>query len=210
MRADPRRTNVIDDEEEREILAAIRESMKRARGYADYFGWAQNRDLEEWGVLQCLKESLEAEGRPFYYPTLKIRGRPNDPPDFEALDAEGRRVAIEVTELVSEAAIQAHKAGAVYDFAVWDQDSFLNALTESIGRKDAKFPRLKESPYAGGYELVVFTDEPMLSRDTIEGFLRDRTFPVKYLTRAILLKGYDPGVKRCPVYELTTHTRRQC
>ena len=202
--------NVIDDDEEREILAAIRASMKKARGYADYFGWAENRDLEEWGVLQCCEESLEAQGRPFYWPTLKIRGRPNDPPDFEALDSEGRRVAVEVTELVSEDAIRAHKAGAVYDFAVWDQDSFLNALTESIGRKDAKFPRLKGPPYPGGYDLVVFTDEPMLSRDIIEGFLRDRTFLVEHLSRVILLKGYDPGVERCPVYELTTHVRREC
>jgi hypothetical protein len=42
----------MTDDEEREIVAAMREAMKKARGYADYFGWAANRDLEEWGVMQ--------------------------------------------------------------------------------------------------------------------------------------------------------------
>ena len=79
--------------------------------------------MEEWGVLQCLKESLESQGRPLLADSQDSRPS-DDPPDFEALDAEGGRVAVEVTELVSEDAIHAHKAGAVYDFAVWDQDGF--------------------------------------------------------------------------------------
>ena len=56
----------MDDDEEREIVAAMREAMAKSRGYADYFGWAPNRDLEEWGVLQALSESVERQGRSFY------------------------------------------------------------------------------------------------------------------------------------------------
>jgi hypothetical protein len=195
----------MTDDEEREIVVAMREAMKKARGYANYFGWAANRDLEEWGVMQCLRESLESQGQPFCYLNLTIRGRPNDPPDFEARDADGRRVAVEVTELVSEEAIRAHKTGSVYDFAVWDRGALVSNLTRTIARKDGKYPQLKDPPYDGGYELVVFTDEPMLSRESVEKFLSGHVFEATHLSRVMLLLGYDPGVQRCPLYKLPLH-----
>lgn len=193
----------MTEDEEREIAAVIRQATAKARGYADYFGWAANRDLEEWGVLQALRESLEREGRPFYYRELRVRGRPNDPPDCEALDFADRRVAVEVTELVREEAIRAFKSGRIYDFAVWNADSFRASLMKAIARKDAKFDDLKDPPYPGGYELVVFTDEPMLSRESVEVYLAGAVFAPKHLGRVVLLLGYDSKVGRCPVYELS-------
>ena len=47
----------MTDDERREIVAAMREATARARGYADYFGWSPNRDLEEAGVVQNLRVS---------------------------------------------------------------------------------------------------------------------------------------------------------
>ena len=193
----------MTDDEEREIVALMGESMARARGYADFFGWSLDRNLEEWGVLQALRESLEAQGRVFYYTDLRIRGRSHDPPDCEARDADGRRVAVEVTELVSEDAIRAYKAGRVYDFALWDRESFLASLAQVIARKDSNYPRLKDPPYHGGYELVVFSYEPMLSRRNVDTYLAGHVLePPANLSRVVLLLGYDPGVSRCPIYEL--------
>jgi len=196
----------MDEEERREIGRAIREAAKKSRGYASYFDWRLDRDLEEWGVAQCVRGSREAQGLPFYYSHLRVRGRSNDPPDCEACDAASRRVAVEITELVSEDATKAYQAGRIYDFGVWDRATFLSELSERITRKDKNFYRLKDAPYDGGYELIVFTDEPMLGRETVEGYLSGHVFDrTAHLSRVLLLLGYDPGIQRCPLYELDVH-----
>lgn len=189
-------------EEEKEILDLMREARNKARGYADFFGWGSDRDIEEWGVVTSLSESLEYEGNNLFT-SLKKRGRPNDPPDCEASDNNGNRIAIEVTELVDGKAIQAYKSGAVYEWADWDKDKFISSLGSLILRKDSRFLELKEPPYEGGYFLVIFTDEPMLDRLTVESYLEGYKFKKpEYLTRTFLLVSYDPGVEKCPIFEL--------
>lgn len=189
-------------EEEKEILHLMREAREKVRGYADFFGWGSDRDIEEWGVVTSLAESLETEGKNIFT-SLKRRGRPNDPPDCEALDANGSRVAIEVTELVDGKAIQARKSGAIYEWADWDKEKFITSLESLISRKDSRFTKLKEPPYEGGYFVVIFTDEPMLDRSTVESYLKGHKFKKpEYLSKAFLLVSYDPGVERCPHYEL--------
>lgn len=189
-------------EDEKEILHLMRNAREKSRGYADFFGWGSDRDIEEWGVVTSLAESLEAEGKNIFT-SLKRRGRSNDPPDCEALDANGSRIAIEVTELVDGEAIQAHKSGAVYEWADWDKEKFTTSLEFLIARKDSRFTELKEPPYEGGYFVVIFTDEPMLDRSTVESYLEGYKFKrPEYLTKAFLLVSYDPGVEKCPHYEL--------
>lgn len=142
----------LDDE--REILALMRAARAKARGYADFFGWAVDRDLEEWGVVSSLSESLELDNKSFFA-DLKYRGRPNDPPDCEALSASGQRIAIEVTELVDGEAIRAFKEGRTYDGPEWNQERFLQALARLVTKKDNRFPALQGKPYDGGYIVVV-------------------------------------------------------
>ncbi len=186
----------------KEIARLMREARSKARGYADFFGWGTDRDLEEWGVVKSLIESLESEGKNIIF-SLKPRGRTNDPPDCEARDVDSNRVAIEVTELVDGKAIKAYKSGEVYDWANWDENKFLNCLELMLSRKDSKFLDLKEPPYTGGYILVIFTDEPMLNRLTVESYLQGKMFnKPKYLTKAFFLFSYDPAVNNCPHYEL--------
>jgi hypothetical protein len=192
-------------EEDKELLEIIREARNKARGYADFFGWGADRDIEEWGVVTSLAESLKADGITLFT-SLKRRGRPNDPPDCEALDSDGNRVAIEVTELVDGKAIQAYKAGKIYEWADWDQDKFTLSLEALISRKDSRFNELKGAPYEGGYFIVVFTDEPMLNRTAVESFLRECNIKKpENITRAFLLVSYDPSIKKCPYYELQFH-----
>ena len=192
----------MTSEEEKEILHLMREARNKARGYADFFGWGSDRDIEEWGVVTSLAESLESDGKNIFS-SLKRRGRPNDPPDCEARDNDDNRIAIEVTELVDGKAIQAYKAGAVYEWADWDKNKFITSLELLLSRKDSRFPELKEPPYDGGYFVVIFTDEPMLDRSTVESYLQGHNFKKpEYLTKAFLLMSYDPGVEKCPHYEL--------
>jgi hypothetical protein len=185
-----------------EIANAMRLAQEKARGYADFFGWGPNRDLEELGALTSLFESMEKDAA-LPYSSLRMRGRGSDPPDCEAKDLEGRRVAIEVTELVDGKAIEAFKAGKTYEVAEWDKEKFLKRLQELLVKKDEKFPNLKDPPYEGGYAVVVFTDEPLLSAKNLEAYLEGHQFKgLEHITEAVLLVSYDPSVSRCPYFRL--------
>ncbi len=163
------------------------------------FGWDTNRDIEEWGIVNYLSESLASSGKAIFK-SLKKRGRPNDPPDCEALDENDQRIAIEVTELVNEEAIKSVKAGNKYDFANWDIIRFRKCLDSLIQRKDSHFNHLKNPPYNGGYFLVIFTDEPMLNRNQVEVFLTGYAVNnTQHLSKVFLLISYDPTIEKCHI-----------
>jgi len=192
----------MTSDDEAEIRALMRAARERSRGYADFFGWAIDRDLEESGVLSSLAESMAADGV-LFYENIKSRRRPNDPPDCEATDSEGARVAIEITELVDNEAIRAFKQGRVYDWADWPREKFISSLADRIAAKDKRYPHLKEPPYVGGYVVVVFSDEPVLTRSTVQEYLKDHDIPRPvHISRAILILSYDPAIQRCPYFEV--------
>jgi hypothetical protein len=194
--------------ENTEILNLIKERIKRARGYADFFGWIPDRNLGEWGVVTCLVESLERDGKNILN-SLKRRGCQNDPPDCEGLSNDGMRIAIEVTELVDEDAIKKYKSGFPCECAIWDKKKFIGLLQKRLSIKDSKYPDLKEPPYDGGYFVVVHTDETMLDRITVESYLLDHEFKnLSNLTQAFLLLSYDPAIEMCPYYELKLSSKR--
>jgi hypothetical protein len=191
-------------EEKSKIVAAMRAANAKSRGYADFFGWRTDRDLEELGVLQSLAESMEVDGL-LFFSQLTGRGRPNDPPDCEAVNSNGQRIALEVTELVDEDAIRAFRAGRPYDWAEWKGEDFRASLSRLIAAKDNKYPDLKDPPYDGGYVLVIFTDEPMLPKARVEQLLVGHCFETpKSIARTLLLLGYDPRFGRCPYFQLRT------
>ena len=132
-------------EDEREIVALMRAAREKDRGYASFYGWSTDRDLEEWGVTNTLRQALQSNGESFF-DGLQQRGRGNDPPDCEAVDAKGNRIAIEVTELVCSDAIQAYKQGHVYDWADWTKDRLIASLEERIATKGARYAKLKDAP----------------------------------------------------------------
>ena len=191
----------MDAEEERQIAELMRQALQRARGHADFFQWAPNRDVEEWGVVNHLRESLQADGIEIFRDAV-IRGRGNDPPDCEARSPNGDRIAIEVTELVDPAAIVAHKRGDLYTWTSWSQASLRGALQERLSAKDQRYSELKGGPYAQ-YLLLVHTDEPMLSYDSARTLLDGVAFKrPAHIDRAFLLISYDPRLERCPYIEL--------
>lgn len=192
----------MDREEEKEIVELMRAAMRSARGYADYFGWGIDRDLEEVEVVRSLAESLDYTGK-LFFSSIKGRGRPNDPPDCEALSSESERIAIEVTELVEGSAIRAFKNGHVYEWAEWNKEKFLSCLASVIKRKDDRYPKLKEPPYPGGYVVVVHTDEPNLNQMQVAQYLEGYRFgKPEYVTQAFLILGYDPRTQNCPYFEI--------
>ena len=192
----------MTSDDEAEIRALMRAARERSRGYADFFGWAIDRDFEESGVLSSLAESMAADGV-LFYENIKSRRRPNDPPDCEATDSDGARVAIEITELVDNDAIRAFKQGRVYVWADWPREKFISSLADRIAAKDKRYPHLKEQPYVGGYVVVVFSDEPALTRSTVQEYLKDHDIPrPAHISRAILILSYGPAIQRCPYFEI--------
>jgi len=189
-------------EDEREILALMREARKKDRGYANFFSWPPDRDLEELGVVQSLQEALAHAGTaPFT--DIASRGRGEDPPDCEARNTSGQRIAIEVTELVNGKAIAAFKKGDRYNWASWTGKEFLTALTDLIQNKDKRFPKLKGAPYPGGYVVVVHCDETELSAAQVAAFMEGVAgIACSYITQAYLLLSYDPALEGCPHFLL--------
>jgi hypothetical protein len=196
----------MSPEDQAEIAKLMRDALEHRREYADFFLWQTDRDLEEWGVVTSLGESLAADGQ-LFFSNLTSRGRPNDPPDCEALDPNSERLAIEVTELVDGEAIRQFKKAQIerqpFDYAEWTKEKFLNLLQSRISGKDKRFPELKGAPYLGGYIVVIHTDESELNRETVCRYLDGHRFsPANRITRTFLLLSYDPSVQRCPYFEL--------
>jgi hypothetical protein len=191
-------------DEEAQFGGALREAIRKSRGYADFFGWGPNRDFEELGVLTSLAESMQVDGK-LFFGNISVRGRGSDPPDLEALDSEKRRVAFEITELVDGDAIRAYKAGRPYEWAQWPQAKFLSTIGALLKIKNDKFEKLKGQPYPGGYVVVIFTDEPELQQVTVDAYLQNQSFSgIEKISRAFLVLSYSPALSRCPYYELAT------
>lgn len=192
----------MTSDDEKEIVALMRAARAKSRGHADFFGWATDRDLEEWGVIAALAEALAAQGQ-LFFDDLARRGRGNDPPDCEAVDSEGRRIAIEVTELVDARAIHAYKRGLPYEWSDWPQQMFISSLAGLIAKKGERHAVLKGGPYDGGYVVVVFTDEPLLPIETVRTYLGNHAFVrPDGMTRAFLVLSYDPRMQSYPYVEL--------
>jgi len=192
----------VDSSDHADIVRLMREARERDRGYASFFGWSPNRDLEELGPVQELAAALAAEGNP-WLTKIQIRGRGSDPPDLEAVNQSGQRVAIEVTELVDGEAIRAYKNGDHYAYAEWSKNKFLDEMQARISAKISRQSRLLGGPYPGGYVVVVFTDEPMLSAETVRTYLSGHRFAGLDGDRhAYLVLSYSPAVEGYPYFAL--------
>ncbi|MBL4572691.1 MAG: hypothetical protein JKY86_06420 [Gammaproteobacteria bacterium] len=188
--------------EEKDLANRLREAIAKSRGYADFFEWRPNRDLEEQGVVMALSESLEKDDMTPYTGIIS-RGRNNDPPDCEAQNELGLRTAVEVTELVYGKAIESLKSGGEYFWTEWTKDSFLDSIFKLITRKDSRFVSLKGAPYPGGYDLIIYTDEPELNFLTVSRFLENATLPItENLSNIFLLLSYEPEYEKCPYIQI--------
>jgi hypothetical protein len=188
--------------EERKIAQTMKQARTKSRGYADFFTWAPDRNLEELGVVVALAEAMEKNGDTLFH-SIILRGRQNDPPDCEAMTEGGLRMAVEVTELVDGKAIQAYKKSELYNWAEWTVESFKLALENLISKKDDRFKGLKGTPYPGGYYVLIYTDEPGLNRHTVTNYLQQYVSPrPDNITGVYLLLSYDLELKSYPYFKI--------
>lgn len=84
----PRQYDARLDSDDAEIARLIKEAQKRRRGYADFFSWPPNRDVEEANAVALSAAAMEKSGSRFFE-KVRGRGRGSDPPDVEAVDLSG-------------------------------------------------------------------------------------------------------------------------
>ncbi len=192
---------MVNDKQKDSNSDDVGESRVKKRGYSDFFAWPHNRQLEEWAVVDALKESLEKANAGFFH-SLVAHGRGNDPPDCEAILQDGGKLGIEVTELVDEEAIMAFKNGLTSYSAEWNETKLTDFLAKRLSVKDAS-KNIKGGPYEL-YVLVIYTDEPQLTYEFAEQVLSGHIFKAySLIDRAFLLMSYDEQYHSCPYIELT-------
>jgi hypothetical protein len=129
---------------------------------------------------------------------LVSRNEREQPPDCEA-KLDGQFSGIEVTELVHRTArrsIKARRERAAGKepkrpevIFVWDRGDVLSALQARIERK-------QEAWQGGPYQrrvLVMYTDEFLLDRVRVGGFLQEATFQTTFFTDVFLGLSYHDG-----------------
>lgn len=176
-------------------LSHLVEYLRRCRRYAGFFDWP-DKAVKERGVVANLLRSLNDNGdNELSNPTIF---QP-DPPDVVCDTCDGRKVAIEVTEVVSaEAACRVAQGQSVY--RLWGPGELFEHIDAAARKKDSK--SFNGGPYSS-YRLCFFTDEPDLSFEKARKELSEaRIGPLEKISRVYLLFTYDPSTKGYPIIEI--------
>ena len=135
-----------------------------------------------------------------------IKSNPQDPPDCFAM-IEGRRVHIELTELVDGNALAAaKKIGGIshnitFEEMQWSSGRFFSEVCTLIDKKDKKY-RVSEKAFDC---LLIYSGELWLYPKDVQFWLRETSIAVRESFRSVyFLMTYDPGysTKHNPVFRL--------
>ena len=190
-----RRCNLMEDLELLRALEVAEAERRRSRPYSGFFFWPDTALAEREVARTFIESAVSEPGIPMTH--LVHRGQGNDPPDCEAVDSAGRRVGIEITELVEGRFNRRDHVGL---WAEWNRDGFLERVTALLEAKE-------EKPFKGGpYDeriVLIHTDEPALRYSHALEWLRQYTpGPFVQIDRAYLLFSYDPERQGYPYLRL--------
>lgn len=172
--------------DEEQFLDLLKQAQARSRHYADYWEWEIDRKRGERSVADALIEFLGVKGR--FDPS------PRETPDLAFLTNDGRKIGIEVAEIVDERAAatnrHAEKKGQARVWAIWKEDKLAEALRHWITLKDNKVAR-----NAGDFDeiwLALASDEPTIDMTMAQGACAAIEVNARCLQRAFVLLGYHP------------------
>jgi hypothetical protein len=197
------------------IGAAMKDAIKKSRGYASWWEYALVPRLGEHHAASVLTRFLFGEG-----PVDALMFPDQDPPDVVLPLASGRRIGIEVTEIIDPKAVEMARflkrkrdgwspkdlVLAGWPWAEWPDDQLSDSLLKATSTKDRKLARV-----AAGYDelyLAMITDEPDIDAEKAARVVSALGAPAASIDRAFLMLGYNPGVDKtdypdgCPVFEL--------
>ncbi len=201
-----------------ELMDFLNDISDDIRVYAPYFALSPDRQGNESDVASILGDELAEQDKASFH-SLVSRGQGDDPPDCEALDENGNRVGIEVTELVDGASIadakRAAKAAAnrrpivtaIEDDAISQKvctpSDLIKEISDRVLRKSRS--EIHGGPY-GTYLLIIYCDDPLyLDYDNFEAVRRARFDCTGAIDRVYFLTSYLPWEQRCPLIELQLH-----
>ena len=173
--------------------------MMISRGYADFFEYP-DQDRKELGILEELIRSLDDAGGPSF--TQPANHKP-DPPDCVARNAAGRLVAFEITEIVSQAAVELDAHGDDV-LALWEPGDLARKIEDRLATKD--FKEFHGGPF-DDIIVVLHTDEFYLSVEAAESELTGTSFgPFTQVTDAYLIFSYSPRSQGYPIVRIPITT----
>ncbi|OAN16362.1 hypothetical protein A3K86_10845 [Photobacterium jeanii] len=160
------------------------------RRHADFFE-TPDKTTKELFVTQSLFQMLEAETKEY----LVSMSLAQDPPDVAVSINTGKKIGVEVTELVNEKAIgldiKRKRIQYIKEIISWNYETFTLKLQNIISTKAKKCEQLP-----AGYDelvLLIFTDEPRLDATTIEEYIKDTMFSdIEAFQSVYILTSHDP------------------
>ena len=181
------------------IKEDLQQLLKGIRKHASYFALSPDQEDNEIDVARTLSQELKKRGEVSFH-SIKLRGQGNDPPDCQAIDDGGRRIGVEVTELVDGTAIAAAKEGSF----IWQDppevQSVVKRVSDIIRRKDRA--TVCDGPYKQ-YILVIYCDDPSYLDYQVLETIRETQFgPTRLIDRAYFLESYSPHERGHPLIEL--------
>lgn len=213
---DPNADAADEEPDWEELVAKMREARSKSRGYATAWEWAPDRSLAEMGVVQALADYLTSvEGTSW----ASITAVSDDPPDALLLSAYGRRIGVEVTEIVDQKMVQWHRhkkdIGTTYPYhwASWDRERLAQKVTSSVSLKDEKLTS-RSSLYDEIF-VIAYTDEPAIDLELARQTIPEVAVDVQTAHRAFFMLSYNPSADKqefpqgTPVFEITLCKREQ-
>ncbi|WP_029849741.1 hypothetical protein [Vibrio parahaemolyticus] len=129
-----------------------------------------------------------------------------DPPDILVTTDAGKQVAIEITELVNQVAIQ-HQVyenpDYLYELLSWNQEVFTSKVQQLIDTKIEACSSITE--HYDELVLLIFTAEPRLRNRDLEKYLANAIFErLDKLDGVYILTSYDPVIKGKGLFKIGT------
>jgi len=128
----------------------------------------------------------------------------SDPPDVVAIEHDSKKIAIEVTELVSEEAIKKQINGKSKEYLTeilsWNKEKVVDNIDKIIVRKNELF-----SKCFGQYDssmLLIHTDEIDIQFEKLYEYLETYNCPKNSFNEIFLFTSYDPRMRKYHTYQL--------
>ncbi|MCA3953899.1 hypothetical protein [Vibrio vulnificus] len=160
------------------------------RKHADFFE-TPNKTTKELLVTQHLFQMLEVDTNEHLVNMFLAQ----DPPDVAVVTSSGKKVGVEVTELVNEKAIgydiKGERLKYLKEILSWNADSITKKLQNIVTTKAQKCHKLPEE--FDELVLLIFTDEPRLDASIIENSIKDVKFSgIEAFQSVYILTSRDP------------------
>ena len=184
------------------LLEALNEINRLERQHAGYFNWPNKKEKEAGITNEFLNSGLHCGRHSFTCFELEE----NDPPDAWVFDSSGGRAALEIVELVSQSAIEAHKNGDMEkyrkEFTRWRELGYFKCrVNEIVSEKDKKCGHL----FSEGVpvQLLLHSDETYLLAYYRDHFKQGLALTICRFERVWLLMSPYETPKKRRLVELT-------